>query len=606
MEEWIGEIWHKLISKKANTDHQMATIMLSELTDELALFYRANGGDLHKCIAPAPSYKLDFRRRLAQRIAGTHLKVDLCWQSDKSLFLPKQVAIFSDAKDNEFCFFWQTALAAKLPILNHWFVDNQQATLAALNGKPGLKKQYHQFIEKYLATRPEPTVLPADEKAQELAIRQALTDPGSIVQLPKCKRAPFPVLPWLYPAPLLPVHINADEDLSAPAPTSEQVEQVNGVTKSAQRSNDQKETDGLLVFLLESLFSWTENIELDRPQEENVDQDLSTAAEDLDIISLAKQRRASSAKIKFDLDLPAPYNDELAIGDGIKLPEWNYQQQKLVADFCLLQPLLADQALPQRLPAKLQPTAKKLRRYFGCLQLQSQWQAQQPFGSEIDLNAWIERSSSPTNHKNENFYLNRITNHRDLSCLLLADLSMSTDAAINAEQRVVDVIRDSILLFGEALDSAGDPFAIYGFSSIKNKQVRFNLLKNFSEPYSDETRGRILSVKPGFYTRMGAGIRQACQVLSLQATEKKLLLLISDGKPNDIDHYEGRYGIEDTRHAIQAAKRQGIQPFCITIDKSANNYLPYLFGEQGYVVIDDILRLPDLLPKLYLNLVGLH
>ena len=103
---------------------------------------------------------------------------------------------------------------------------------------------------------------------------------------------------------------------------------------------------------------------------------------------------------------------------------------------------------------------------------------------------------------------------------------------------------------------------------------------------------------------MGAGIRQSIEVLQTQTTHKRLLLILSDGKPNDIDHYEGRYGIEDTRKAIMEAKRKGIQPFCITIDEGGNEYLPYLFGDNGYAVVSDMARLPTLLPKLYLNLTG--
>jgi nitric oxide reductase NorD protein len=211
-----------------------------------------------------------------------------------------------------------------------------------------------------------------------------------------------------------------------------------------------------------------------------------------------------------------------------------------------------------------------------------------------------------TQSDKQNLYKKRCRNERDISCLVLADLSMSTDAGINADQRVIDVIRDSILVFSEALLEAGDPFAIYGFSSIKNKQVRFHLVKNFAETYNDGIRGRILSIKPGFYTRMGASIRQATQILEQQNSQQRLLLIISDGKPNDIDHYEGRYGIEDTRKAIQEAKFLGLQPFCITIDEEGSDYLPYLFGDQGFAVIKDIARLPSLLPKLYLNLTGLQ
>jgi nitric oxide reductase NorD protein len=183
--------------------------------------------------------------------------------------------------------------------------------------------------------------------------------------------------------------------------------------------------------------------------------------------------------------------------------------------------------------------------------------------------------------------------------LLLSDLSMSTDAYINNQLRVIDVIKDSMLLFSEALAAVGDPFALYGFSSVKRHHVRFTLLKNFAEPYNDHIRGRILSLRPGFYTRMGAAIRQASNILAEQTHHRKLLLILTDGKPNDIDNYEGRYGIEDTKQAIIAARRLGLIPFCITIDQKADQYLPYIFGHNGFSVIFDPSQLPTKLPHLY-------
>lgn len=101
---------------------------------------------------------------------------------------------------------------------------------------------------------------------------------------------------------------------------------------------------------------------------------------------------------------------------------------------------------------------------------------------------------------------------------------------------------------------------------------------------------------------MGAAIRQGTAHLSAQGQSQKLLLLLSDGKPNDLDVYEGRYGIEDTREAVLAARRQGIEPFCITIDREADSYLPYMFGANGYTLIKDALQLPERLPQLYRQL----
>ena len=189
-----------------------------------------------------------------------------------------------------------------------------------------------------------------------------------------------------------------------------------------------------------------------------------------------------------------------------------------------------------------------------------------------------------------------------LACLLLADLSMSTDAHLDDEHKVIDVITDSLLLFGEALSAVGDDFALYGFSSLRRHQVRMQELKSFKQRYGDDTRGRIQALKPGYYTRMGAAIRQATELLGNCKQRRKLLLLVTDGKPNDLDLYEGRYGVEDTRQAVLEARRQGLLPFCITIDQEAGDYLPYMFGANGYTLIKDPQQLPFRLPQLYKQL----
>jgi len=191
---------------------------------------------------------------------------------------------------------------------------------------------------------------------------------------------------------------------------------------------------------------------------------------------------------------------------------------------------------------------------------------------------------------------------RDLSCLLLADLSLSTDAYVNNKSRVIDVIKDSLYLFAEALDVTGDRFALHGFSSRNRNHVRFYDIKNFEDNYDDEIRGHIDAIRPGYYTRMGAAIRYASNLLEQEASTQKLLLIITDGKPNDLDKYESRYGIEDTRQAIIEAERKGLQPFCVTIDEKAQDYLPYLFGANAYVLIKHAEELPTKLPLLYLRL----
>ena len=161
------------------------------------------------------------------------------------------------------------------------------------------------------------------------------------------------------------------------------------------------------------------------------------------------------------------------------------------------------------------------------------------------------------------------------------------------------MIRDSLFLFAECLQATGDRFSLYGFSTRKRDPVRVHKIKSFDEHYNDRIRGRINAVKPGYYTRLGAGIRYASQQLIEEGNGKRLLLVLTDGKPNDLDQYEGRYGIEDTRQAVISARRAGLIPFCVSIDHKANDYLPFIFGKGDYVVIHDPRCLPRELPQLY-------
>ncbi len=261
-------------------------------------------------------------------------------------------------------------------------------------------------------------------------------------------------------------------------------------------------------------------------------------------------------------------------------------------------------AEPKGLPLHLNPLARKLRRQFEHLRSDRQWMRAQPQGSELDMQAWldfhVERQHGQCAERG--LFMEQRQNRRDLACLLLADLSMSTDAHLDDEHKVIDVITDSLLLFGEALSAVGDDFALYGFSSLRRQQVRMQALKRFGQGYGDDTRGRIQALRPGYYTRMGAAIRQATELLGQRKQRRKLLLLVTDGKPNDLDLYEGRYGVEDTRQAVLEARRKGLLPFCITIDREAGDYLPHMFGANGYTLIKDPRQLPFRLPQLYRQL----
>jgi nitric oxide reductase NorD protein len=134
--------------------------------------------------------------------------------------------------------------------------------------------------------------------------------------------------------------------------------------------------------------------------------------------------------------------------------------------------------------------------------------------------------------------------------------------------------------------------------------VRCHEIKAFGAPLDAAARGRIAALKPGYYTRMGAAVRHATSILERRPAAMRVLLILSDGKPHDIDLYEGRYGIEDTRHALIDARRAGLKPFCVTIDREGAAYLPHMFGQDGFTVLRKPEELPLRLPLLYAQLTG--
>jgi nitric oxide reductase NorD protein len=359
---------------------------------------------------------------------------------------------------------------------------------------------------------------------------------------------------------------------------------------------------------MENIFTWGEFINLDRGSEDEEDLDKAeTVARSLDSLSISREQKSSGLRLKFDLDLPGSESDDEIVRRGLMLPEWNWKKRLLLPNHCHVVEMTARDAEPMALPPYLARTAKKLRNQFQLLAPARIWVMRQNDGQDIDLDAYLDfhcerRAGSDIGA--DGLYRELDSGKRDLSCLLVADLSLSTDSWVSDEQRVIDVIRDSLFLFAESLHATGDAFSMVGFSSRKRDPIRIHLLKRFEERYSPMVRGRIQQIKPGYYTRLGAAIRYGSLQLQKQATGRRLLLILSDGKPNDLDQYEGRYGIEDTRQAILEARHSGMEPFCVTIDRKGSEYLPHLFGSNGYAVIRNPLQMPRLLPRLYARLTA--
>jgi nitric oxide reductase NorD protein len=602
MEERVGELWHRLITRASRRGYPEAAVQLTELRPILGIFFRALGGDPGLALRAGTPTEHGARQGFLERVAGNNRKVELAWLDAVSLQLPQCLACFPTPSLNRDLYLWLVALAAQPADSERgWLARSQAHTLSVLAHYPGLRARYRRLVDAHLAERPDPDTLPSDEAAAERALRQALQRPGSLEVLPPARRPPAPNLLWLHPSPPLvtPDPVNGDDpEQSGSASDTRQDDR----RRRAERVQAPTPERGLLAFRLESLFSWAEHTRVDRSCDDDADPDARQVADDLDRLSVARDRRPVASRLRFDLDLPSADHDDTPLSGDHLFPEWDYRRRALMPNRCRLQTLVALDAPPVGLPARLRRPAARIRSQLESLTPSRVWLRRQPQGQEPDLDAWLafaaERNSGRV-RADPGLYCDARNGARDLACLLLADLSLSTDAHVNDSARVIDVVRDSLFLFSEGLNGVGDRYAIYGFSSRRREHVRLNLIKAFGEGYGARVRGRIAALRPGYYTRMGAPIRRATQLLQSQPASQRLLLLLSDGKPNDLDHYEGRYGVEDTRMALLEARRQGVRTFCVTIDREAGSYLPYLFGSGGYLLLRRPEDLPRRLPLLY-------
>ncbi|HEV7746122.1 MAG TPA: VWA domain-containing protein [Pyrinomonadaceae bacterium] len=238
-------------------------------------------------------------------------------------------------------------------------------------------------------------------------------------------------------------------------------------------------------------------------------------------------------------------------------------------------------------------------------------------GEEFDLSAVvdfvIDRRAARVGggHQSERLYTKRLRRRRDVAVSFLLDQSSSTARTIGRHplqpytrpgRRIIEIEKEGLVLMSEALEAVGDTYSINGFTSEGRRNVKFYVVKDFDEKYSDEVKQRIGGIAFQNNTRLGAAIRHAAAKLAKQEARTRLLIVLSDGRPYDHDYGDARYAREDTREALRQAKTQGITPFCITIDRESEAELRDLYGEIGYTIIDDVLTLPERMPGIYRRL----
>ncbi len=315
-------------------------------------------------------------------------------------------------------------------------------------------------------------------------------------------------------------------------------------------------------------------------------------------ISSANQRAGSGISTGAS---PEPEEETNSNPNVNNYDEWDFRRNGFRKNWCTLlqkelQPVKGTFIAETML--KYRGQLRRLRHQFEMMRSQQRFVKRQRDGDDIDLDAVIEAHSDllAGHPPSERLYIRLLRDQRNINAVFMVDMSSSTEGWIST------AIKEALVLLCESLAVLGDRYAIYGFSGMRRSRGELYHIKHLDEPYNDTVRGRITAITPKDYTRMGPPIRHLTNLLAESDAKIKLLITLSDGKPEDYDDYKGDYAIEDTRHALLEAKNSGIHPFCITVDRKAHDYIAHMYGDVNYIFIDDIKKLPYRMPQIYRNL----
>jgi nitric oxide reductase NorD protein len=592
--------------------------------------FRALGGEAGVQIVGAKSWKSAHRLGWRQAIGLGDETLEQPGRDGATVFLPESIAIFADREFNAQLYRWLAAWFAAQPLGSITEADPLRRDLLALRRVrdtlalviaqfPGLAPIYRHLASATAHARPERSLPRVEREVEGIvnALLGAVAPPKGALwavvigdgQLPG--RAPPGYRPML-PCPLwgdcwtraAAAASGDDEDEDAPAAASEGEPDARKRFAVRQQEDRKAPGDPFILNRFEKILAMAEMVNVDRPSDDSDEDDARKAADDLDELAITRRKGRPSSKLRFDLDLPPEAVDAARIDAGRLYPEWNYRSRSYMPDHCrVVTSAASEQGDDWRPDDAMMRRIRQVRRQFEALRPRHEFMRAQPDGHDLDLDALVRarcdlRAGSGSLDR---VHLAMRPQGHDLAVTLLVDVSLSTDAWVD-DYRVLDVEKEALLVLAHGLAACGDHHSILTFTSRRRNWVRLETVKAFGEPMSARVEARIGALKPGYYTRIGAAIRHAASELAAQPQRKKLLIVLTDGKPNDVDHYEGRFAVEDTRKAVQEARRLGMAVFGVTIDAAAQSYFPTLFGRGGYSIVGNIKRLPAALPALYRQL----
>ena len=311
-------------------------------------------------------------------------------------------------------------------------------------------------------------------------------------------------------------------------------------------------------------------------------------------------------------DTGVSYNDmegKEPVSPPFHYSEWDYQIQLERPDWATVQEKRAkmgDMQCIDEIATQYKREIARMKFLLDAMQPQGTRRIRKlEDGDDIDINAAI-RSMIDIRmgmQPDPRIMMRSIRKIRDISVLVLLDVSESTNEKVAGQEfTVLELTRQACVLLANAIDKIGDPFAIHGFCSDGRHDVEYYRYKDFEQPYNEIPKAKLAGMTGQLSTRMGAAIRHASHYLKLQKSSKKLLLVITDGEPADVDVRDPQYLRFDTKKAVEEAARSGVVTYCMSLDPRADQYVSRIFGERNYMVVDHVERLPEKLPVLYAGL----
>ncbi|MGB5350763.1 MAG: VWA domain-containing protein [Polyangiales bacterium] len=361
-----------------------------------------------------------------------------------------------------------------------------------------------------------------------------------------------------------------------------------------------KDKDNPLVHSFEKVHTATE-YQSGRKQLDGSDE-LAEQEEALEELELSKLTRSSeSAQSVYRADLQAglhttDLDEEPASTRAHRYPEWNFKRREYRDDWCTVNEQVSPPSgLPSAVAAasrRLHGEVLRLQAELKRLELERRWRNRQLDGSEVDIDALVDRQATlmAGRHPDPRIYVRRKVHDSELAMLILIDASLSSDSWV-AGKRIFDVVRDSTQVLVEAFEPTSAKLAISAFYSNTRRDCRFLVAKGF-EDSSRLGLQRLHGIAPAGYTRIGPAVRHALEVLARTGARRRLILLLTDAKPTDYDHYEGHYGVQDVRQALREAGEQGVHCLALAVRDEGEAYLTQMFGLHGWMLLPDVHSLP--------------